>query len=130
MNPSTKAILLVDDEEPNRVLLSRRLTDAGYRVKAVEGGRQALDALRAQWFDLVLLDLLMPEMDGLATLGAIKSDPTIRRVPVLMLTASNTRESIVHCLSLGAADYVIKPADPVELKRRVYRQLAPSGGSV
>ena len=124
MDTNTKHVLLVDDEEANRALLSRRLTNQGYRVTAVEGGREALAALRANRFDLVLLDLMMPDMDGLATLDAIKSDPTIDGVPVLMLTASNTREAIVHCLSLGAADYVIKPVDPAELKRRVSRQFA------
>ena len=124
MDSSIKTILLVDDEEPNRVLLSRRLANDGHRVTAVEGGRQALEMLRAHRFDLVLLDLMMPEMDGLATLDAIKSDASLSSIPVLMLTASNTRDSIVHCLSLGAADYVIKPVNPVELRRRVMRQLA------
>lgn len=125
MESPAKSILVVDDEEPNRVLLSYRLTSEGYRVSTVGGGREALEMLRANRFDLILLDLMMPEMDGLATLDAIKSDPALDGVPVLMLTASNARESIVHCLSIGAADYVIKPIDAAELRRRVQRQLPP-----
>ena len=118
-----KYVLLVDDEEPNRVLISHRLSREGYQVTAVAGGRAALEALRAQRFDLVLLDLMMPEMDGLATLDAIKSDAALARIPVLMLTSSNVRASVVHCLSLGAADYLIKPVNPAELRMRLHRQL-------
>lgn len=118
-----KYVLLVDDEEPNRVLISHRLSREGYQVTAVAGCRAALEALRAQRFDLVLLDLMMPEMDGLATLDAIKSDPALARIPVLMLTSSNVRASVVHCLSLGAADYLIKPVNPAELRMRLHRQL-------
>jgi CheY-like chemotaxis protein len=123
MELSPASILLVDDEEPNRMLISRRLFNEGYRVTAVAGGRPALDLLRKERFDLVLLDLLMPEMDGLATLDAIKSDESILGTPVVMLTASSTRASVVHCLSLGATDYLIKPVDPDDLRRRVRRQL-------
>jgi adenylate cyclase len=122
MGTTAKTILLVDDEEANRDLLSRRLSNEGYRVTAVDGGRHALEALQTSRFDLVLLDLMMPEMDGLATLDAIKSDSSLDGMPVLMLTASSERESVVHCLSLGAADYLIKPVDAGELKRRVARQ--------
>jgi CheY-like chemotaxis protein len=126
MERAAQTILLVDDEEPNRILLSRRLTNEGYRVTAASGGREALELLRQHRFDLVLLDLLMPDMDGIATLDAIKADNSLDGMPVLMLTASNARESVVHCLSLGAADYVIKPVNPTDLGRRVRRQLAPA----
>lgn len=127
MEVTAPSILLVDDEEPNRVLITHRLSKEGYRVTAAAGGRQALELLRQQRFDLVLLDLMMPDMDGLATLDAIKSDPFIDTTPVVMLTASNARDSVVHCLSLGAADYLIKPVNPVDLRRRVQRQLAGHG---
>jgi CheY-like chemotaxis protein len=123
MDPHDYAILLVDDEEANRLLLTRRLSTEGYQVTAVEGGQAALAAMAAKHFDLVLLDLMMPVMDGIATLNAIKANPAFDGIPVLMLTASGARDSVVHCLSLGAADYVIKPVDPPELKRRVCRQL-------
>jgi adenylate cyclase len=123
MDNAQKTVLLVDDEEPNRVLISHRLTREGYKVTAVNGGRVALETLRAQHFDLVLLDIMMPEMDGLATLDAIKSDPELAKIPVLMLTASNARESVVHCISLGAADYLIKPVNAADLRMRLHRQL-------
>lgn len=121
---TTHHLLLVDDEEPNRLLLGRRLTQQGYAVTAVDGGRAALQALRTASIDLVLLDLQMPDMDGLATLDAIRIEPDYDHIPVLMLTASKLRQSVVHCLSLGAADYVIKPVDPPQLFYRVRRQLA------
>jgi CheY-like chemotaxis protein len=123
MDNAQKTVLLVDDEEPNRVLISHRLTREGYQVTAVNGGRVALETLRARHFDLVLLDVMMPEMDGLATLDAIKSDPELAKIPVLMLTASNARESVVHCISLGAADYLIKPVNAADLRMRLHRQL-------
>lgn len=117
------SILLVDDEEANRVLLGRRLQQVGYVVTTANNGLHALELMQGAQFDLVLLDMAMPEMDGLATLDAIKSNDTLRRVPVIMLTASSAREHVVHCLSLGAADYLVKPVDPAELKQRVRRCL-------
>jgi DNA-binding response OmpR family regulator len=119
----TYSLLLVDDEEANRLLLTRRLEHAGYHVAHAEHGRHALDLMGMERFDLVLLDMYMPEMDGLATLDAIKSSDALLHVPVIMLTAANKRESIVHCLSLGAADYLIKPVNPAELDQRVRRCL-------
>jgi DNA-binding response OmpR family regulator len=112
-------LLLVDDEEANRLLLTRRLEKDGYVVTSAENGRKALELMRMERFDLVLLDMYMPEMDGLATLDAIKSDDTLKDVPVVMLTAAKSREHVVHCLSMGAADYLIKPVNPVELTQRV-----------
>lgn len=120
----TYSLLLVDDEEANRLLLTRRLEQAGYHVTQAEHGRHALQLMDLERFDLVLLDMYMPEMDGLATLDAIKSSDALLKIPVIMLTAANNRESIVHCLSLGAADYLIKPVNPVELNQRVRSCLA------
>lgn len=117
------SILLVEDEEANRLLLSRRLEQAGYAVASAENGRVALDTMRIERYDLVLLDMNMPVMDGLATLDAIKTDPALKKIPVMMLTANHTREQVIHCLSLGAADYLIKPVNPIELKDRVRRCL-------
>ncbi|MEP7297913.1 MAG: response regulator [Burkholderiales bacterium] len=123
MNEHQASLLLIDDEEPNRVLITRRLQDIGHRVTSAPGGHAGLELMRAERFDLVLLDLQMPELDGLATLDLIKSDPALETVPVIMLTASRTRESVIHCLSLGAADYLIKPVVPAELQRRVQAAL-------
>jgi DNA-binding response OmpR family regulator len=126
----TYSLLLVDDEEANRFLLTRRLEQAGYHVTQADHGRHALKLMGIERFDLVLLDMNMPEMDGLATLDAIKSSNALLNIPVIMLTAANDRETIVHCLSLGAADYLIKPVNPVELKQRVSRCLETRAGRV
>jgi len=118
------SILLVDDKHDLRVLLTRRLEQAGYLVTAAVHGRHALQLMGLERFDLVLLDLNMPEMDGLATLQAIKANDDLKTVPVVMLTATSSRESVVKCLGLGAADYLIKPVNPLELAQRVHRCLA------
>lgn len=115
------SVLLVDDEEANRLLITRRLQHEGYLVTVAEDGQKALDLLRLERFDLVLLDMNMPGMDGLAVLDAIKSDDALKDTGVVMLTAANSRESVVQCLSLGAADYLVKPISAVELRQRVRR---------
>jgi CheY-like chemotaxis protein len=117
------SLLLVDDEEANRLLITRRLQQEGWHVATAENGRRALELLALERFDLVLLDMNMPEMDGLATLDAIKSDDKLKNMPVVMLTAAKDRESVVQCLSLGAADYLVKPVNAVELRQRVRRCL-------
>lgn len=117
------SILLVDDKHELRLLLTRRLEKAGYQVTEAIHGRHALKLLEMERFDLVLLDMNMPEMDGLATLGAIKSNEALRNIPVVMLTATSNHESVVKCMGLGAADYLIKPVNPLELAQRVHRCL-------
>ncbi|MFN3544769.1 MAG: PleD family two-component system response regulator [Thiobacillus sp.] len=117
------SILLVDDKHELRVLLSRRLEQAGYLVTPALNGRHALQLLALERFDLVLLDIEMPEMDGLATLAAMKGDERLAAIPVVMITATSSREAVVECLSLGAADYLIKPVNPLELTQRVHRCL-------
>lgn len=117
------SLLLVDDEEADRLLLTRRLEQAEYVITGAENGSAAIDIMRLERFDLVLLDMNMPVMDGLTTLDAIKSDPILRKTPVMMLTANHTREQVIHCLTLGAADYLIKPVNPIELRQRVRRCL-------
>lgn len=117
------SLLLVDDEEANRLLITRRLEQEGWHVAAAENGRRALEMLQLERFDLMLLDMNMPEMDGLATLDAVKSDDNMKDMAVVMLTAANARESVVQCLSLGAADYLVKPVNAVELRQRVRRCL-------
>ena len=119
----TYTLLLVDDEEANRLLLTRRLQQDGYTVMTADNGSVALEMMRVEQFDMILLDMYMPVMDGLATLSAIKSDPILKSTAVVMLTATNSREQVINCLSLGAADYLIKPVNPVELKQRVRRCL-------
>jgi signal transduction histidine kinase/DNA-binding response OmpR family regulator len=113
------SILIVDDNEANRDLLSRRLHRDGYRVSIAIGGQAALDALANADFDLVLLDLMMPDINGLDVLHRIKADVRLRMVPVIMITASAEMDSAIHCIEAGAEDYLPKPFDPVLLRARI-----------
>ncbi len=113
------SILLVDDEEITRQIIAQHLARVGYLVTVAENGLIALNMMQVEHFDLILLDMNMPVMDGLATLDAIKSNPVMQKTAVVMLTASNAREHVVHCLTLGAADYLIKPVNLEELRQRV-----------
>lgn len=122
--PSTGHILVVDDNEMNRDLLSRRLRRDGHTVVIAEHGRAALDALAREPFDLVLLDIMMPELTGYEVLEIVKKDPALRHIPIVMITAATEEESIVRCLSLGADDHLPKPFNPAILRARVASSLA------
>jgi class 3 adenylate cyclase/CheY-like chemotaxis protein len=113
------SILVVDDIEANRDLLSRRLTHEGHRVVSVAGGLQALRALADDEFDLILLDLMMPDINGFEVLVRMKADERMRRIPVIMITALAETESAVRCIEAGAEDYLPKPFDPVLLRARI-----------
>jgi class 3 adenylate cyclase len=114
------AILLVDDDENNRYTLSRRLQRENYTdITEAENGRAALEKLRERPFDLVLLDVMMPEMDGYAVLSELKSDMVLRDIPVIMISAVDAIESVVRCIELGAEDYLPKPFNPILLKARI-----------
>jgi class 3 adenylate cyclase len=115
----TGNILVVDDMEANRTLLSRRLTRDGHRVTTAEGGRQALGLMEVDDFDLVLLDLMMPEMNGFEVLAKIKADPRLHRIPVIMISALDEVDSVVRCIEAGAEDYLPKPFNPILLKARI-----------
>ncbi len=112
-------ILVVDDIEANRDLLSRRLTRDGHRVATAAGGQLALDALAGAEFDLVLLDLMMPDISGLDVLVRMRSDDRLRDVPVIMITALTETDSAIRCIEAGAVDYLPKPFDPVLLRARI-----------
>jgi CheY-like chemotaxis protein len=112
-------LLVVDDDPSNRDLLRRRLERLGCSVALAEHGRQALEMLGASPFDLVLLDLVMPEMDGYETLGRLKAEPTLQHVPVIVLSAVDELDSAVRCIELGAEDYLPKPINPSLLRARV-----------
>jgi class 3 adenylate cyclase/ActR/RegA family two-component response regulator len=113
------AILVVDDVEGNRDILARRLARQGYELHTADGGRAALDALARRPVDLVLLDVMMPDLDGYAVLERMKADPALRDIPVVMISALDEMESVVRCIQLGAEDYLPKPFDPVLLQARV-----------
>jgi CheY-like chemotaxis protein len=112
-------LLVVDDDPANRDLLRRRLERLGCSVAVAEHGRQALEMLGASPFDLVLLDLVMPEMDGYETLGRLKTNPMLQHVPVIVLSAVDEVDSAVRCIELGAEDYLPKPSNPSLLRARV-----------
>lgn len=115
----TGSILVVDDIEASRDLLSRRLTRDGHRVASVGGGQQALQALADHEFDVVLLDLMMPDINGFDVLVRMKADERLRRIPVIMITALAETESAVRCIEAGAEDYLPKPFNPILLRARI-----------
>jgi class 3 adenylate cyclase len=112
-------ILVVDDFLPNRLKLSLGLKQQGHTVAQAEGGRQALEMLETESFDLVLLDILMPEMDGYEVLRQMKNNSALRNVPVIVISSHDEPESIVEGIELGAEDYLPKSFDPVLLKARI-----------
>ena len=114
-----RAVLVVDDQESNRDLLCRRLEREGHRPTPAEGGVHALDRLQRESYDLVLLDLLMPDMSGYEVLARMKADANLREVPVIVISALDELESVVRCIEMGAEDYLPKPFDPVLLRARV-----------
>ena len=112
-------ILVVDDAEVNRMLLARELEQYGYQVASAEHGRQALAMLSESAYDLILLDVEMPEMDGYQTLEALRNDASLRHLPVIMVTSIDDTSSAVRCIEMGAEDYLPKPFNPVLLKARI-----------
>jgi CheY-like chemotaxis protein len=118
-SPSTSSLLVVDDNSMNRIMLSRYITKLGYRATLVENGRQALEKLQREPFDLVLLDVEMPEMNGYEVLEHLKTDPGLRDIPVIMISAVEELESVVKSIELGAQDYLPKPFNPVLLRARL-----------
>jgi serine phosphatase RsbU (regulator of sigma subunit) len=109
----------VDDVEMNRDLLTRRLKQLGHQVETAVNGREALEKIASGEFDLVLLDIMMPEVDGYKVLEALRADGTLDRLPVIMISAVTEIDSVVRCVEMGATDYLPKPFNPVLLKARV-----------
>src|SRR2546421_7796468 len=117
--PPASSLLVVDDNSMNRIMLSRYITKLGYQATLAENGRQALDKLQGEPFDLVLLDVEMPEMDGYQVLEHLKINTRLRDIPVIMISAVEELESVVKCIELGAQDYLPKPFNPVLLRARL-----------
>ena len=115
----TGRILVVDDIEDNREVLSRRLEREGHTATTASGGREALDLLKQQRLDLVLLDVMMPEMDGFQVLAEIKADVDLREIPVIMISAADEMDQVIRCIEGGAEDFLAKPFDPVLLHARI-----------
>ena len=124
MSEDTPRILVVDDVEDNRFTLVRRLNRSGYpNVEVAANGREAIAVMDSRPIDLVLLDIMMPEMDGYQTLEHIKRDMRLRHIPVIMISAVEELESAVRCIELGAEDYLPKPFNATLLRARISASL-------
>ena len=110
--------MVVDDERLNRVMLSVNLQNSGCTVATAENGAQALEILQSEPLDIVLLDLMMPEMDGFEVLSRLQADARLRDLPVIVISAEDDQDSVVRCIEMGAADYLPKPFNPVLLQAR------------
>ncbi len=120
MSADGPALLVVDDNEDNRYTLTRRLTREGYRnLTTATNGREALGLLKSKPFDLVLLDIMMPGMNGYEVLEHMKGSAELRNLPVIMISAVSEIDSVVRCIELGAEDYLPKPFNPTLLRARV-----------
>lgn len=117
-------VLVADDNELNRDLLSRRVRRLGHEVVLAEDGRQTLELLRAEPFDVVLLDIMMPNLNGYEVLEAVRVDEHLMHIPIIMISAVDDPESIARCIRLGAVDYLPKPFDPTILQARLGASLA------
>ena len=113
------SVLIVDDSEMNRDLLLRRLGKIDLELTEASNGEEALEAMKQHSFDLVLLDIMMPVMDGYETLEHLQENQDTRRIPVIMITALDDVDSAVRCIDMGAVDYITKPFNPTLLKSRV-----------
>ena len=117
--PHPARILVVDDTDLNREVMTRILERDGHAVETAEDGREALEKLQEGAYDLVLLDVMMPGLDGIQVIETMHGDEQLRRLPVIMLSALNEQESIVRCIQLGAQDYLPKPINQQLLKARI-----------
>lgn len=117
-------VLIVDDGEMNRKVLRAALEREGHATEQAANGREALALLGDRQVDVVLLDLVMPEMDGYATLAAIKADEALRHLPVIVISGVDELDSVVRCIEMGAADYLPKPFNASLLRARINASLA------
>jgi CheY-like chemotaxis protein len=124
MSRAAGSILVVDDDPINRKILSLSLESEGHRVKSAADGVRALKMLQDEPVDIVLLDVLMPEMDGLEVLRHMKADGKLRHLPVIVISALDEMETVVRCIEMGAEDYLSKPFDRVLLRARLNAALA------
>jgi len=120
---SGSRLLVADDNKVNRLLLGRSLEQLGHRVASAENGRVALEMLRREHFDLLLLDMEMPEMDGFQVLEHMVADAHLRDLPVIVTSSLEGVAHVVRCIELGADDYLPKPVNPVLLKARINSSL-------
>lgn len=121
--PEPGQMLVVDDNRLNRLLLTRALEQNGHYVSNAENGRIAMELLRSQPFDVLLLDIDMPEMNGFEVLEALLMDNNLREIPVIMTSATDEVDRVVKCIEMGAEDYLVKPLNRILLRARVNASL-------
>ncbi len=121
MNQTTgqKRILVIDDEQDLLFMASERLTNWGYQVLTATSGEEALQMVEQQPPDLILLDILMPQMKGRAVCAKLKANPKTQHIPIIFLTALDMPDHIKEGLALGAEDYLVKPFEPEDLRDRI-----------
>lgn len=112
-------ILIVDDVENNRVLFSRQLQRQGYEIDTANNGTEALEKLKHTEYDLILLDFMMPDLNGFEVLSRLKADETLRHIPVIMISANDEIEQVIRCIEIGAEDYLPKPLNSTLLRARI-----------
>jgi adenylate cyclase len=113
------SVLVVDDDPVSRLMLTGALERRGLHVTTAENGSRALELVQAKEFDVILLDVVMPEVDGYQVLEQLKADPNLRHASVIMVTSVDDVDSAVRCIELGADDYLSKPIDPILLGARI-----------
>src|SRR5262245_19869221 len=124
VNASAAAVLVVDDVPENRDLLARRLKRLGIEeIEQASNGLEALAAIERRQFDLVLLDIMMPELDGFGVLERLKANGRVNDLPIVVISALNEIEPVVRCIELGAEDFIFKPFNPTLLRARVLASL-------
>ena len=117
--PNKATILIVDDEPFNVDYLQQNLSDLGYRTMEAYGGKEALDAVAAKAPDLILLDVMMPDIDGITVCRMLKSDPATQLIPIVIMTALDGTEDRIRGIEAGADDFLTKPVDDRELLARI-----------
>lgn len=122
---SDPKVLIADDDPLLRAILEHKLSAAGYLILPAGNGREALELARTQRPGAIVLDAMMPIIDGFEVLRRLKAEPELKQIVVIMLTALKREQDIVSALKLGAADYLVKPFNPDELVARLMR-LAPT----
>jgi adenylate cyclase len=122
-NNAPGSLLVVDDNKVNRLLLGRSFEQQGHRVEMAENGRVALEMMQARAYDLILLDIEMPEMNGYQVLEKVASNINFRDIPIIITSALDELESVVRCIEMGAEDYLTKPVNPVLLRARIRASL-------
>lgn len=126
MNEPTSHILIVDDNKVNRFLMSRNVELLGYRASVAENGKIAMSMLVQDAFDVLLMNIEMPEMDGFEVLEALKNDVNLRDLPIIVTSSVEGMDNILRCIELGAVDYIHKPVNKILLNARLSSSLEKS----